>query len=142
MLYGNCFEELAETNYKKKEENQLVNDYIFSSNSERKYDYIITDMRRHRIIETVKACRHLSFNCFKKRTPFYMQQVSWIWLWSLKRLIWVDDMCCTTVNKMPIILNFTLPRCLFAQVFTIVESPSVKAVKGDRDGVKWFVDDP
>lgn len=86
MLYGNCFEELAETNYKKKEK-QLVNDYIFSSNSERKYDYIITDMRRHRIIETVKACRHLSFNYFKKRTPFYMQQASWIWLWSLKRLI-------------------------------------------------------
>lgn len=45
-------------------------------------------------------------------------------------------MSCAIVTEMAIILNFTLPRCLFAQVFTIVESPSVKAVKGDRDGVK------
>ena len=62
----------------------MVNDYVFSSKSARKYDYIyiITDMRTHRIIETVKPCSHLSFNYFKKELHF-----TCICLWPLKRLI-------------------------------------------------------
>ena len=56
----------------KKQQQQLVNDYIFSSNSARKHDYIyvMRDMRTHRIIKTVKPCRHLRFKDFEKELHF------------------------------------------------------------------------
>ena len=72
MLCSNFFEELTE-----KKTTTLVNDYIVSSNSARKYNYIyiITDMRTYWIIETVKPRSHLSFNYFKKELHFKWSRV-------------------------------------------------------------------
>ena len=73
MLCGNFLKELAEKKFfLKKKQKQLVNDYIFPSNSARKYDYIyiMADMCTHRVIKTVKPCSHLSFTDFKKGLHF------------------------------------------------------------------------
>ena len=93
MLCGNFFEELAEKNLKKKKQQQLVNDYILSSNSARKYDYIyiMTDMRTHRVIKTIKPWSHLSFKDFLKKNsilhvagfldlPLIIEK-KWPWYW-------------------------------------------------------------
>ena len=44
-------------------ETQLVNDQVFSSNSARKYDYMISEIwaRSERIIVTAKLCIHLKW---------------------------------------------------------------------------------
>ena len=68
----------------------MVNNYIFSSNSARKYDYIyiITDMRKYRIIEIVKPCSHLSLTILKKNSilhvagfldlPLVIEKIDWV----------------------------------------------------------------